>query len=147
MYKTNIFLILVFILIIGGKSIAQQYPFAVLPGQTQSVAPEKDTLWILKDSQLRKAIGAAKELKISNEQLKTKDEKIKLIQLQSTEKDSLISLLKKDRDYYVTTWKNCDADLQKVGSEYKKCARIKKLAFWGIGGAFAVGLFAGLFIK
>lgn len=139
MYK----IISLFVLCLSGILVsAQNYPIEIMPGETKSVESGSDTLWILKNSQLKKAIVAAKKLKIEEEISLELKNKIKLMQEKETVKDSLIVDLKKDRDYYIKNYKVCTGDVDLL---IKKCKRQKLLTRLSLGGA-VVAFVAGFLI-
>lgn len=134
----RIITLLVFSLI-GLNISAQSYPIEIMPGNSKTINPGNDTLWVLKNSQLKKAIVAAKKLKIEEDISKELRTKISLIQERETEKDSLIAVYTKDRDYYMNNWKECSGDVDLL---IKKCRRQKlftRLSLVGVVGAFVAG--------
>jgi len=106
-------------LIIPLYVVAQQYPQEIMPGTSKTITATTDTLWILKNSQLKNAIIKAKELEIANQQIEELKKIIGKTDTKDTEKDSLIVDLKKDRDYYKDIWQKTDNNLNKVAKEYK----------------------------
>jgi len=68
-------------------------------------------LWILKDSQLKKAILSAKKLSLEEEISGELKRKITFLEENNKVKDSLVVDLKKDRDYYINNWKTCTSDV------------------------------------
>lgn len=133
------------------NTFGQRFPLPVFTGDSLIIVKKyetkvlvvKDTLWIMKHSQLQNAIAKAKKLEL--EELKTKElnNKIKNLENISKEKEDLISVVKKDRDYYKKNWNVCDEDLKKT---LKKCRRktfYTKLLAAGIPAAFVVGFLIG----
>jgi len=116
MYK----LLLIALLFVWQTSSAQtEYPKAVLAGETETISPENDTLWIMKNSQYKTAITKAKELKVSEEKIVTLGEKIAVLEQKSSTQDSLANVLKYDRDYYQKNFGVCEEDLQTLGKKLK----------------------------
>ncbi len=116
------------------------YPIAILPGNKIIVKPIKDTLWVMKDSQLRRAIAIGKKYKICEEQNSILNKKISLMNQRGTEKDSLVSVLKKDRDFYMTNWKTCNEDIKILGKKVKRQKLFTRLSLAGIVVAFVAGI-------
>lgn len=140
--------ILLYLLLVGSLSFAQQFPFPVIPvqentvsGGQQIISTATDTLWIMKNSQMKKAVIAAKENKVLNEQLKVNAEKISLLEKKCAETDSLRSIMQKDRDFYIKSYKTCDASLTEAINKYAGAVRFKKFAFIGMGATFVAGFF------
>ena len=133
-------LFVIILLFVSFSSFAQTYPEVILPGTQKTVEPGNDTLWILKDSQLKKAILSAKRLKVEEEISAELKRKISLMQEKDIVKDSLVVDLKTDRDYYIKNWKDCTQDVDLL---IKKCKRQKlytRLSMGGIVVAFIAGL-------
>ncbi|NJO88629.1 MAG: hypothetical protein HC831_06420 [Chloroflexia bacterium] len=126
-------------LITSISASAQLYPIEIRPGETKTVEPGADTLWILKDSQVKKAIIAAKKLQIEEEITKELKKKISLIEEKELIKDSLIIDLKKDRDYYIKNWKDCTNDVDLLITKCRRQKFYTRLSMAGIAVAFIAG--------
>ncbi len=133
-------------------SFGQRFPLPVLSGDSlkifSSYSPKmmhvvNDTLWILKNSQFRNAIVKAKKLELSELQNKELKKKVVILKDISKEKDSLISIMIKDRDYYKKDWKECEKDLKKTLKRNKRKTIYTRLLAVGIPVAFVAGFFAG----
>ncbi len=118
---------------------AQKYPVVVLPGEQKVLKPEIDTLWVLKDSQLKKAISAAKKLKITEEINAELYKKVDLLEQKNLIKDSLIIDLKEDRKFYENKWNTCQQDVDILIKQNKKQKLFKNVALAGIIVAFIAG--------
>ncbi len=118
---------------------AQKYPVVVLPGEQKVLKPEIDTLWVLKDSQLKKAITAAKKLKITEEINAELYKKVDLLEQKNLIKDSLIIDLKEDRKFYENKWNTCQQDVDILIKQNKKQKLFKNVALAGIIVAFIAG--------
>jgi hypothetical protein len=134
----------IFIILISGSiSVAQTYPEVILPGHSKTVQTGSDTLWILKDSQLKKAITAAKMLKIEEDISKELRSEISVMQQKDIAKDSLISIYLKDRDFYIDNWKICTNDVDQLIKKQKRQKFYTRLSLLGIVAAFVTGFFIG----
>ena len=118
---------------------AQLYPIEIRPGKTKTIESGIDTLWILKDSQVKKAIMAAKKLKIEEEISKELRKKISLIEEKDLIKDSLIIDLKKDRDFYMNNWKDCTNDVDLLITKCRRQKLYTRLSLAGVAVAFIGG--------
>lgn len=118
---------------------AQKYPVAVLPGEQKNLKPVTDTLWVLKDSQLKKAIIAAKKLKITEEINSELYKKVDLLKQKNLIKDSLIIDLKEDRKFYENKWNTCQQDIDLLIKENKKQKLFRNVALAGVVVAFIAG--------
>lgn len=119
--------------------LAQKYPSVILPGEQKLVAPKIDTLWILKDSQLKRAIISAKKLKIEEEINAELHKKVSLLESKSLIQDSLITDLKEDRDFYTNKWEVCSQDVDILIKKNKRQKVYTKISLAGIVVAFFVG--------
>lgn len=119
----------------------KKYPQAVMPGQTETLTPTADTLWVMKHSQMQKAIEFAKQNKILKEQVGILESKVGIGGELSTEKDSLMAVYKKDAEYYKGNWNECDTDFKKVAKKYKQQKFLKNLGFIGMGVTFLLGAY------
>ena len=138
MKKINI-LILFMAVLISLNAQEKKYPQVVLPGESKLVNPGLDTLWILKDSQLKKAIIAAKKLKISEEINAELYKKLDLLEQKNLIKDSLIIDLKEDRKFYEEKWNTCNQDVDILIKQNKKQKLFRNVALAGIVVAFIAG--------
>lgn len=121
------------------SAVAQKYPVVVLPGEQKLLKPEFDTLWVLKDSQLKKAITAAKKLKITEEINAELYKKVDWLEQKNLIKDSLIIDLKEDRLFYENKWNTCQQDIDLLIKQNKKQKLFKNVALAGIIVAFIAG--------
>jgi hypothetical protein len=136
------FLIIVFFL--SGISVfSQKYPEAILPGSSKTIESSLDTLWILKDSQLKKAIIAAKKLQIEEEISSGLKNKISLMEDKDVVKDSLIADYKNDRDFYMKKMKDCTNDVDLLIKKQKKQKLYTRLSLAGVVIAFIAGILIG----
>jgi hypothetical protein len=136
----TILIILLFTTLSFSYSIkAQKYPVVVLPGEQKVLKPDFDTLWVLKDSQLKKAIVSAKKLKISEEINAELYKKVNLLKQKNLIKDSLIIDLKEDRKFYEDKWNTCQQDVDILIKQNKKQKLFKNIALGGIIVAFIAG--------
>lgn len=136
--------ILIFIFLISGFSVfAQTYPELILPGNSKTIEPGADTLWILKDSQVKKAIISAKKLQIEEEISSELRQKVSVMQEKDLVKDSLILDYKKDRDYYINNWKTCTNDVDLLIKKQKKQKLYTQLSLAGVVIAFIAGILIG----
>ncbi len=131
---------------IASSASAQITLQSVKPGQELLVKPDNDTLWVINDARMRSVVETGRLYQISKEQVKTLTQKCDTLTEISAQKDSLINILKNDRDYYVTELKTSREDLITAGEMARKYRRRAKLASIGIGVGAAVGLAVGYFI-
>ena len=120
--------------------LAQKYPIVILPGEQELIKPSTDTLWILKDSQLKKAIISAKKLRIGEEINAELHKKVSLLESKGLVTDSLIIDLKEDRNFYKTKWDVCSQDIDILIQKNKKQKLFTKVALVGVVIAFIAGL-------
>ena len=143
-------IILIALLIAGYYTFAQRFPLPVLGGdslkiftkyQVKIIPVTNDTLWILKNSQLQNAVAKAKKLDLS--ELQNKELKNEIITLKDIkkEKDDLISIMTKDRDYYKKNWNECETDLNATLKRCQRKSLYTKLLIVGIPVAFVAGFF------
>ncbi len=126
-------------LITSISASAQLYPIEIRPRETKTIESGADTLWILKDSQVKKAILAAKKLQIEEEINKELKKKISLIEEKDLIKDSIIIDLKKDRDFYMKNWKDCTNDVDLLITKCRRQKMYTRLSMAGIAVAFIAG--------
>jgi hypothetical protein len=129
----------------GGAS-AQITLQCVKPGQELLVKPDGDTLWVINDARMRSVIETGRLYQISKEQVKTLTQKCDTLTEISAQKDSLINILKTDRDYYVTELKSSREDVITAGEMARKYRRRAKLASIGIGIGAVVGFALGFLL-
>lgn len=132
-------ILLITFLIINISAFAQVYPIEIMPGETKTIESGIDTLWILKDSQVKKAIMAAKKLKIEEEITRELRKKVSLLGEKDLIKDSLIIDLKKDRDFYMNNWKECTNDVELLIAKSRRQKLYTRLSMAGIAVAFIAG--------
>jgi hypothetical protein len=130
-------LCLIPVLSFGQKS---PYPLPIVKGETKTIVADTVDLWILTARQYKVVISDSKELKLTKEQVEVLESKADVLKQQGNEKDSLVTILTKDRDYYKKYWETSEEDIQILGKEVKKQKFIKRLSFIGIAVAFVVGL-------
>ncbi|MBN1251796.1 MAG: hypothetical protein JXR51_01090 [Bacteroidales bacterium] len=141
MLNKTIYYIIIILFVSNNFSVfAQTYPEVILPGTEKIIQNETDTLWVLKDSQLKKAIIAAKQLIIEeqiNDELK---KKISLMTDKDLVKDSLVVDLKKDRDFYENNWKTCSKDIDILIRKNQRQILFTRLSLGGVVLAFIAGI-------
>ncbi len=117
------------------------YPVEIMPNETKTFTPQNDTLWVLTNRQVKRAILDAKKLKL---ELQVSDElknKINLMKEQSITKDSLVLDLTQDRDYYVKNWNECKSDVKILIAKNKRQRLFTRLSLGGVVLAFVAGFF------
>lgn len=137
--KSIITIISAFFLFFAQPIIAQKYPEVIMPGEQKIITPKIDTLWLLKDSQLKRAIISAKKLKIEEEINAELHKKVSLLESKSLTQDSLITDLKEDRDFYTKKWEVCSNDVDILIKKNKRQKVYTKISLAGIVVAFFVG--------
>jgi hypothetical protein len=137
------YIILILGLFFSFSGFAQNYPEVILPHSLKTIESGADTLWVLKDSQLKKAILSAKKLVVEEEITSDLKQKINVLEENNKVKDSLIVDLKKDRDYYVNNWKICTDDIDLLLKKNKRQKMLTRLSFLGIIVAFVGGFLIG----
>ena len=147
MNKTTLIIIMALLsMLFAGNASAQITLQCVKPVQELLVKPEGDTLWVINDARMRSVVETGRLYQISKEQVKTLTQKCDTLTEISAQKDSLINILKTDRDYYVTELKSSREDVITAGEMARKYRRRAKLASIGIGIGAALGLVAGYFL-
>ena len=148
MKKYFIFIIFLFVAFVFTN--AQKFPVPVLDGSTVKIQSDKgnrvfsvenDTLWIFNGNQFKNALAKAKELELAEEQIQKYNMQVEIYKQRSNEKDSLLSVVKKDRDYYKNNWTMCTEDIAKEIRKNKRKSLFNKLALVGLPVAFVVGFF------
>ncbi len=117
------FLVLLFVV----AAFAQQYPRAVLPGEKYVVQPANDTLWILTNSQANKALIAAKNYKICQQEIDIYKKQVENLKQQIVEKDSIIRDTKQMMEKYRSSFEECNDGIKVVAKRYERCKRTQKL--------------------
>jgi len=120
--------------------LAQKYPIVVMPGEQKLVQPKNDTIWLLNDRQLRKAIIAAKKLKIEEEINAELHKKVSLLESKDLVKDSLVLDLKADRNFYKDKWDVCSQDVDILIQKNKRQKNFTRISLAGVVAAFIVGI-------
>lgn len=119
---------------------------SVKPGQELELKPTDDTLWVMNDARMRSVIETGRLYRLSKETNNLLTQKCDTLQEVVSKQDSLISILKTDRDYYVTELKNSREDVITAGKMAKKYRRRARLASIGIGLGVAAGVAIGYFL-
>jgi len=147
MNKTTLMIIMAMLAIVfAGNANAQITLQCVKPGQELLVKPDGDTLWVINDARMRSVIETGRLYQISKEQVKTLTQKCDTLTELSAQQDSLINILKTDRDYYVTELKSSRVDVITEGEMARKYRRRAKLASIGIGIGAALGFALGFLL-
>ncbi len=147
MNKTTLIIIMALLsMLFSGNANAQITLQCVKPGQELLVKPDGDTLWVINDARMRSVVETGRLYQISKEQVKTLTQKCDTLTEISAQKDSLINILKTDRDYYVTELKSSREDVITAGEMARKYRRRAKLASIGIGIGAALGFALGFLL-
>lgn len=147
MNKTTLIIIMALLsMLFAGNANAQITLQCVKPGQELLVKPDGDTLWVINDARMRSVVETGRLYQISKEQVKTLTQKCDTLTEISAQKDSLINILKTDRDYYVTELKSSREDVVTAGEMARKYRRRAKLASIGIGIGAALGFALGFLL-
>ncbi len=141
--------ILVVVTLFAGTAAAQvKYPQPVTTGDTlifksgkksHKIIADADTFWILKNSQYKNAIIAAKKNKLCEEQVIEYKNQTNLLNERSAEQDKLIETLKKDRDFYQAQLSDCESDVSEFAKKCKTQKLISRIAIVVIPVAFVLG--------
>ena len=145
--KTTLIAIMAFMAVLfAGNAGAQITLQCVKPGQELLVKPEGDTLWVINDERMRSVIETGRQYQLSKERVKTLTQKCDTLAEISAQKDSLINILKTDRDYYVTELKSSREDVITAGEMARKYRRRAKMASIGMGVTVALGFILAFFL-
>ncbi len=128
------------LLLLFQPMLAQKYPIVIRPGEKKLVEPISDTLWIMKDSQLKRAIISAKKLKIEEQINSELHKKVSILESKDLIKDSLILDLKADRNFYKEKWDVSSQDIDILIKKNKKQKVYTKISLAGVVVAFIAGL-------
>ena len=139
-------IVALFALMLSGNASAQITLQCVKPGQELLVKPDGDTLWVINDARMRSVVETGRLYQISKEQVKTLSQKCDTLTEISAQKDSLINILKTDRDYYVTELKSSREDVITAGEMARKYRRRARFASIGMGITAVLGLAVGFFL-
>jgi len=140
------YLVLVFIILPFYFVSAQTYPKYVLPGKTLDVVAVDDTLWVLTDAMVRKALKSNMENEVNDELIENLTKEVEILKLQGQKKDTLITIVEQDRDYYQKIWKECSDDVDKLGNIAKKSKSKTRIAIIVGASTTVIAFFAGAFI-
>jgi hypothetical protein len=143
---TFIIITALFAMIFAGNADAQITLQCVKPGQELLVKPDGDTLWVINDARMRSVIETGRLYQLSKEQVKILTQKCDTLTEISAQQDSLINILKTDRDYYVTELKSSREDVITAGEMARKYRRRAKFATIGIGIGAALGFALGFLL-
>ena len=125
--------ILMMVLPLAAQNIPSGYPKYILGGTTIQVPTTLDTLWILKNSQYKKAVKIAKRQQIDSQKVTILEEKEALYKKIGVEKDSLISTYRKGYLHYRDLWTDTSFKLEEA--EVKASKRWRYLE-----GGFVAGI-------
>ena len=143
--KIHLLLALVLTVFNASGLFAQITLTCVKPGQELELRPTDDTLWVMNDVRMRSVIETGRLYRIAKETNTLLAQKCDTLQEVVNQQDSLISILKSDRDYYVTELKTSREDVITAGKMAKKYRRRARLATIGIGVGAGLGILAGYF--
>ena len=147
MNKTILMIIMALSAIVfAGNASAQITLQCVKPGQELLVKPEGDTLWVINDARMRSVIETGRLYQNAKEQVKVLTQKCDTLTELSAQQDSLINILKTDRDYYVTELKSSREDVITAGEMARKYRRRAKLASLGIAAGAVLGFALGFLL-
>ena len=107
--------VLLIILASFSEGFSQITLTSVKPGQELELKPTDDTLWVMNDARMRSVIETGRLYRLSKETNNLLTQKCDTLQEVVSKQDSLISILKTDRDYYVTELKNSREDVITAG--------------------------------
>jgi hypothetical protein len=133
-------------IVFAGNASAQITLQCVKPGQELLVKPEGDTLWVINDARMRSVIETGRLYQNAKEQVKVLTQKCDTLTELSAQQDSLINILKTDRDYYVTELKSSREDVITAGEMARKYRRRAKLASFGIAAGAVLGFALGFLL-
>ncbi len=99
----------------------------ILPGQTQTITAERDTLMVVKYSEMKEAIKASKHLEIADTMIILLEEKTERLKQIINEKDSIIALNREGYIHYRDLWETTDLELEEaqIRIEELKRSRLK----------------------
>lgn len=147
MNKTILMIIMALSAIVfAGNASAQITLQCVKPGQELLVKPEGDTLWVINDARMRSVIETGRLYQNAKEQVKVLTQKCDTLTELSAQQDSLINILKTDRDYYATELKSSREDVITAGEMARKYRRRAKLASFGIAAGAVLGFVLGFLL-
>lgn len=139
--KINFILYIIFIvgLILAGPddSNGQSYPKYVLPGTSFKVIAEGDTMWILQNHQLKKALKKSDSLKVLQEENTVLEKKIDDLQKIIAIKDQEVADLDSSYTRYKDMWTESDKKLEKAEV---KIVKLKKQRGLFLGGGAVIGV-------
>ncbi len=137
--------VIILLVVFSAIGWAQNYPKPVLPGQKYTVAPVHDTLWIITDSQLERALIAAKELENADKQILNYQKQVENLNQQLQQTDTLLMATQKNLEFYRKSWKECSDNLKVLVKENDRVnGRLKIAKIIGVistVAAFALGAY------
>jgi len=138
----KLYLAVLLILVSTAGSWAQEdgdYPLAV-QGQGTFRVPAGQRFWVLKDSQYQKALEFAKNDSLSRAMEEVLREKIQLMGLMVSHKDSTIAFYRDGYHHYTALWKETDKELE--AAEVKSSQRFSYFNVGFVLGVIAAGTVA-----
>ncbi len=139
MIRKTFFILVYSFLMLAYAGAQTKYPVQIMPNESKTFQSKTDTLWVLSNRQVKRAITDARQLKIELEISKTLRNKIELMNEKSLTKDSLILDLKKDRNFYMKNWNTCQEDVDLLISKQKRQKLFTRLSLGGVVVAFVAG--------
>ncbi len=115
-------------------------PQAILPGKKVTIAPEKDTLWVLNQALFKKTVIAGQRVKIYKKEVKLLENEIDTLKELNHQRQILIDTLKSDKNFYKDNWKICESDLKLLNDMNEKQSQYTKIAII-VGSATTVTAF------
>ncbi len=138
MIKTGYIIVLLMTISLAGFSQSDY----ILPGETEQVSAESDTLYVITIGQMRQAVTADKEKELLNREVELLNQKITTLEQKTATLDSLMQTHQEDALFYKDSWKKAEDDLEKALQEARKQRRHKYI--YGAGGVL-MGLLFSIF--
>lgn len=126
MMKVKFIFILAFLLF--NINVFAQKPEFILPGQTKTLSPTNDTLWVLNNKQFKQTIIAKDQLKICNKEIDVYKQMTDTLKAENQTLKEKADLLVQDRDYYIKTWKEAEDNVTLLAKMNKRQTTFTQIA-------------------
>jgi len=125
--KQFVIILAIFLLGFAFAAAQVQYPHPVPPGQEFLVKSGNDTLWIMTNSQINKALVAVKNYDICQQEIELYKKQVENLKQQVAHKDTIIVRTKQMMSQYQEAWDDCKGGLKQVAKSYERCKNTQKL--------------------
>ena len=101
--------------------------YYLMPDSVYSIDTKNDTLWVMTHKRFLRTYKTKKDNELAKEQIELQKKQIAKLKEQGQEKDTLITTLTEDRDFYEKNWNTCNDDIKKLGKISKRQKKITRI--------------------